>query len=183
MIDDKALFPLLLKRLNYLTAMGDKNIWGWRSKSQTRRGSFCVLESIKEQKEGKQIYRREMTSKRRETVSYNERKETLLFFNYESRIHCYTLALRVGGKATREIWGLTFVVAGGLTIMHHLHIPDYLPTERELQLNSMYRAKRQWTQMFNIWLWVELTLLCDGGVKTLFRFVSMLRSRCLERTI
>jgi hypothetical protein len=28
MIDDKALFPPLLKRLNYLTAMGDENIWG-----------------------------------------------------------------------------------------------------------------------------------------------------------
>jgi hypothetical protein len=30
MIDEKALFLLLLKRLNYLTTMGDKTIWGWR---------------------------------------------------------------------------------------------------------------------------------------------------------
>jgi len=79
----------------------------------------------------------------------------------------YSVVLRVSEKATREVWGLKFVAAGGLTIMHHLRILDYLPTERELQLNSMHRAKRQWTQMFNIWLWVELTLLCDGRVKTL----------------
>jgi len=38
MIDDKALFPLLLKRLNYLTAMGDKNIWGWRGEKPGAEG-------------------------------------------------------------------------------------------------------------------------------------------------
>ena len=107
------------------------------------------------------------------------REKERCFCSYESRIHCCTLALRVGEKATREVWGLTFVAAGGLTIMHHLHIPDYLPTEREVQLNSIHRAKRQWTQTFNIWLWVELTLLCDGRVKTvqIYKYASIKMSR------
>jgi hypothetical protein len=45
------------------------------------------------------------------------------------------------------------------------------------------RSERQWTQMFNIWLWVELILLCDGRLKTQFRFRTILPSRCLERTM
>jgi len=48
-----------------------------------------------------------------------------------------------GWESHQRSLGPDFVAAGGLTIVHHLHIPDYLPTERELQLNSMHRAKRQ----------------------------------------
>ena len=30
----------MLKRLNYLTAMGDKNIWGWRGEKPEAEGLF-----------------------------------------------------------------------------------------------------------------------------------------------
>jgi hypothetical protein len=141
-------FPLLLKRLNYLTAMGDKNIWGWRrGEKPDEEGYFLCARVNKRAERGQIDILKGNDVKEARNCKLQWEKRNVAFAATRAE---YTVVLwhRVGGKATTEVWGLTFVAAGGLTIMHHLHIPDYLPTERELQLNSMHRAKRQWTPMF-----------------------------------
>jgi hypothetical protein len=89
----------------------------------------------------------------------------------------WCLVLRVGRGATTEVWRLTLVAAGGLRIMHRLHIPD---SRRSVNCSWIQHAEQN-VNGLKCLTSVGLTFSCDGGMKTVFKLITVLRSRRPEK--